>query len=284
MKDMEVADLARSPEAVVADLERRSQRHETPCGDGVMVWRAWGEGEPLLLMHGAHGSWTHFIRNVDALSATRRLLVPDLPGYGDSAVPPRPGDGASFAEAIAAGLERLVGHEAPIDVVGFSFGGVIGGHLAADAPHLVRRLILVDAGGLATPGGEVRGRPVRQLQGEELREAHRYNLLGLMLRHEASVDDLALHIQALNIPRARVSPKDLVVPDKLLASLPRVRAPIDAIWGEFDVAHPDPDLQLQVLRRFQPDATMTVIEGAGHWPMYERPDAFNAAVGRLLGV
>jgi pimeloyl-ACP methyl ester carboxylesterase len=283
MKDMEVAQLARSPEVVVADLEQRGARYETPCGDGVVVWRAWGEGEPLLL-HGAHGSWTHFIRNVDALAATRRVLVPDMPGYGDSAMPPRPDDGASFAEAIAAGLERLVGDSAPIDVVGFSFGGVIGGHLAADAPHLVRRLILVDAGGLGTPAGEIRNTSVRQLEGEALREAHRYNLLGLMLRHEASVDDLALHIQALNIPRARVNPRDLVVPDRLLANLPRIRAPIDAIWGEFDAAHPDPELQLQVLRRFQLAATMTVIEGAGHWPMYERPNAFNAAVGRLLGV
>jgi pimeloyl-ACP methyl ester carboxylesterase len=284
MRDAEALDAGRSPEVVVADLERRAIRSETPCGDGAMVWRAWGEGEPLLLLHGAHGSWTHWIRNIEALSARRRVLAPDLPGYGESAVPPRPADGESFAEVIAAGLERLVGHEAPIDVVGFSLGGVLSGALAANAPQLVRRLIVVDAGGLDTPGGDVRGRPVRQLEGEALREAHRYNLLGLMLHDPASVDELALHIQALNVPRARVSPKNLVVPDRLLAVLPRVRAPIDAIWGEFDVAHPDPDLQLAVLRRFHPGTTMTVLAGAGHWAMYERAAAFNAAVLGLLGL
>jgi pimeloyl-ACP methyl ester carboxylesterase len=235
------------------------------------------------MLHGAHGSWTHWIRNIDTLAAHRRLLIPDLPGYGDSAVPADPGDGASFAAAIAAGLEALVGDAAPIDVVGFSLGGVLAGTMAADFAHLVRRLILVDAGGLDTPSGDVRGTPVRGLEGEALREAHRYNLLGLMLREEASVDDLALHIQGLNVPRARVSPKNLVVPDRLLVNLPRVRCRIDAIWGEFDTPHPDTDLQLAVLRRTHPEATITVLSGAGHWAMYERAEAFNAAVLHLLG-
>jgi len=70
----------------------------------------------------------------------------------------------------------------------------------------------------------------------------------------------------------------LVVPDKLRAVLHRVQAPIDAIWGEFDAPHPDPAAQLAVLRQFQPGVQMTVIQGAGHWPMYERPEAFNAAL------
>jgi pimeloyl-ACP methyl ester carboxylesterase len=249
-----------------------------------MVWRAWGQGEPLLLLHGAHGAWTHWIRNIEALAQSRRVLVPDLPGYGESAVPPRPDEGASFAETIAAGLERLVGGSAPIDVIGFSLGGVLAGAMAANFPHLVRYLILVDAGGLDTPHGDIRSTSVRQLTGEAARAAHRYNLLGLMLRHEDSVDELALHIQALNIPLARVSPKNLVAPNRLLAVLPRVTCRIDAIWGEFDTAHPDPRLQLDVIRRTHPETTMTVLEGAGHWAMYERADAFNAAAKRLLGL
>ena len=36
------------PAAIVADFERRAQRFETPCGDGALVWRAWGSGPPLL--------------------------------------------------------------------------------------------------------------------------------------------------------------------------------------------------------------------------------------------
>ena len=57
-----------------------AQRHATPCGDGEVVWHTWGTGEPLVLLHGGSGSWTHWIRNVEALAAAgRRVVVPDLP-------------------------------------------------------------------------------------------------------------------------------------------------------------------------------------------------------------
>jgi pimeloyl-ACP methyl ester carboxylesterase len=43
-----------------------------------------GAGRPLVLVHGGHGSWLHWVRNIEALSAKRTLWIPDLPGYGDS--------------------------------------------------------------------------------------------------------------------------------------------------------------------------------------------------------
>lgn len=73
----------------VARLERAARRHDVPCGDGVMVWRSWGEGLPVVLLHGGSGSWTHWVRNITALvGAGRRAWIPDLPGFGDSARPP----------------------------------------------------------------------------------------------------------------------------------------------------------------------------------------------------
>ena len=91
------------PAAIVADVESRARRFETPCGDGVMVWHAWGEGPPLLLLHGSHGSWTHWIRNVDALAVSRTVWAPDIPNHGDSASTAR-AEHADIAEAIARGL------------------------------------------------------------------------------------------------------------------------------------------------------------------------------------
>jgi len=113
---------ARSPEAVVADFERRAARYETPCGDGTMVWRTWGSGPPLVLLHGSHGSWAHWIRNVDDLASFRQIWVPDLPGCGESTPPPRLDDGAHVAELLPPVLDELLGSRFPIDVVGFSMG------------------------------------------------------------------------------------------------------------------------------------------------------------------
>jgi 2-hydroxy-6-oxonona-2,4-dienedioate hydrolase len=272
----------RAPEDLVAEMDKRSRRFETPCGEGHMVWRAWGEGPPVVLLHGAHGAWTHWIRNIDALAEDRTVFAADLPGFGESDTPASAQDGPRYVAPIIAGLRQLLGDRAPIDLVGFSFGGVMGAVLAAEAPDLVRRIVLVDTGGLNTRFGDISLTRVRGTQGEERRAALTHNLLGLMLDAPESVDELALLLQATNPPRGRVNPEPLVVPDKLLLALPRVRAQIDAVWGEFDRPHPDPHVQEAALRKFQPDIDFHVIPGAGHWAMYEGWQAFNPVVRALL--
>jgi len=266
--------------AVVADFERRARRFQTPCGDGFLIWRAWGSGPPVLLTHGAQGAWSHWIRNIDALARNRTVWAPDLPGYGESTMPPRAAQ-AAIAEVLATGLLELLAPELPLDIVGFSFGGVVAAHLAALHPELVRRVILVGCGGLDTPVGEIDLRRVRGLEGEERRAAHRANLLGLMLHHPASVDELALHLQVTNGSRARLNAAPLVMPDKLLEALPQVSARLDAIWGAHDRPHPPVD-QEKVLHSIHPDLDFRVIAGAGHWVMYEKPVEFNHTVLELL--
>jgi pimeloyl-ACP methyl ester carboxylesterase len=131
----ELADLA-APAAVLAAFDRRARRHETPCGAGSLVWRAWGEGPPVVLLHGADGAWSQWVRNIDALCAGRTVWAVDLPGFGDSALPSA-ADHPAIAQALADGLRRLLGPALPAPVVGFSFGGVVAAHLAALYPQQV---------------------------------------------------------------------------------------------------------------------------------------------------
>jgi 2-hydroxy-6-oxonona-2,4-dienedioate hydrolase len=76
----------------VQRLVAQAVRRTTPCGAGDLVWHVWGQARPgvrpLVLLHGGSGSWTHWVRNLDALvAAGHQLWVPDLPGFGDSAPP-----------------------------------------------------------------------------------------------------------------------------------------------------------------------------------------------------
>ena len=270
------------PAATLAAFEAGARRFETPCGDGSIVWRSWGSGPPALLAHGSHGSWSHWIRNIEALAQVRTLWIPDLPGYGDSAAAPSQ-DHAAIASVIASGLRLLISSELPLDFIGFSFGGVLGAYFASLYPELVRRLILVATGGLDTPMGHVEMRRVRGLEGSERQAAHRANLLAIMLHQPTSLDALALHIHETNVARARLDPIPLVLPDKLMDVLPQLRVQIDAIWGELDRPHPHPAVQEAALRRFQPKLDFRVIPDAGHWAMYERPEEFNRTVIDLLG-
>ena len=269
------------PALLLEALAARGERIETPCGDGTMVWRVWGQGEPLVLAHGAQGSWQHWVRNVDSLAKMRRVIAADLPGHGESAMPATP-DHPGVAGALARGLEAIVGPGTPVDLCGFSFGGVVLAHLAAFHPQLARRLILVGCGGLGTPKGDIDIRRISGLRGDERRAALKANLLGLMLHHPDSADDLAIHMLLPNAKSARLFTPDMVLPDKLLRILPRVPCRVDAIWGAFDRPHPDPALQAKALRSVCPEAGFEVVPDAGHWAMYERPEAFERALWTLL--
>ena len=270
------------PAAFLATLEARAERIETPCGEGTMVWRVWGEGAPLVLTHGAQGSWTHWVRNIESLSRRRRLIVADLPGHGASAMPETP-DHAGISKALAEGLHAILGARGqPVDLCGFSLGGVVLAHLAACHPELARRLVIVGGGGLGTPSGHPRLGRVSGLAGDERRAALKANLLGLMLHHPDAADELAIHMLLPTAKAARLNGGALVLPDQLIRILPRVRCQVDAIWGALDLQHPDPAVQEAVLRAVQPAMDFRVIAGAGHWAMYERPEQFEASLETIL--
>jgi pimeloyl-ACP methyl ester carboxylesterase len=271
------------PAAYVDAFEASGRRIETPCGDGTMVWRVWGEGRPVVLGHGAQGAWSHWIRNIDALAERHMVIAADMPGHGDSANPAAD-DHPAISAALAEGLRQIVPDRLPVDLVGFSFGGVAFAYLAALHPEVARRVILVGCGGLDTPHGPVKIGKVGGLQGEERKAALKANLLGLMLHRPEAADDLAIHLLERNARKARLPvAQGLVIPDKLMLVLPQVKQPVDAIWGDSDLPHPDPALQQSVVQRTHPDTHFRVVADAGHWVMYEQPEAFNAALLDMLG-
>src|SRR5690349_8205800 len=100
---------AEAPEALLARLAAAARRLETPCGEGSMVWHVWGDGAPLVLLHGGSGSWRHWARNVGPLSEHRMVVCPDLPGLGESAMPPPAEDPGPVAAVVREGITHLLG-------------------------------------------------------------------------------------------------------------------------------------------------------------------------------
>jgi 2-hydroxy-6-oxonona-2,4-dienedioate hydrolase len=267
------------------DILQRATRHTTPCGEGDLVWHAWGEGEPLVLLHGGSGSWTHWIRNVEALAASgRQLLVPDLPGFGDSQRPPGNGDADGVVPVLAEGLPYLLGMQAA-DIVGFSFGGLCAGLLAAAHPELVRRLVLVGAPGFGLREKRLTLVAWQHLDDPHAREsAHRRNLATLMLHRPESVDALAVAVQAANVPHDRMRRRKLAMTDILLRHLGAIECRVDAIYGEHDALYSGGLLdQVELLLRRAPHfGRLLRIPEAGHWVQFEAAAAFHAALLELL--
>jgi 2-hydroxy-6-oxonona-2,4-dienedioate hydrolase len=269
----------------VARLEALSSRFTTSAGGGSIAWRSWGDGPPLVLLHGASGSWTHWIRNVAPLAERFRVIVPDMPGFGDSDVPPEPHTAEGLAELLAGSLDVMLPSPTRIDLAGFSFGSIIAGLMAARLGHRVSTLVLVGTGGLGIGLGSPRSlaRIEATMSSEEIRGVHRANLLTLMLARPESADELAVSVQIDNLRRSRFKSGTIPQSDVLRRALPAIRARIAVIWGGSD-AFVDGRLDAcrRVLISAQPDLDFRVIEGVGHWVPYEAAHEINAALFELL--
>jgi pimeloyl-ACP methyl ester carboxylesterase len=270
--------------ADVAALALAARRVETPCGEGVMAWRIWGEGEPIVLLHGGGGSWTHWVRNIAPLvNAGRTVLAPDLPGFGESS-PPDGNDADCMPPWLEQGLSVLVGGTA-CDFAGFSFGALACGFLAIRYPRRIRRFVLSGAPGLSAEA--VRTFRLRLWQtvpaGPERDAVHRHNLRALMLAHDDSVDGLALALHGANVVRNRMRKRRLMRTDVLARLLPQIHCPVAGIWGAEDVLY---RTRLPVIGHALSQApnfrSLALIPDAGHWVQYERAAAYNEALKQIL--
>ena len=107
-----------------------------PC-DQALSSQSRGTGPTVLLLHGRAASGHYWDRLLAAVHG-RRLVAPDLLGFGRSPAPPE----ASYDVAChLAALERFVEDEIVID--GHSTGGILAAALAASHPVSVRSLVLV---------------------------------------------------------------------------------------------------------------------------------------------
>lgn len=267
----------------VPELAATAEVIRTRCGDGTMVWRSWGSGPVLVLLHGGTGSWRHWAANIAKLAKTHRLLVADHPGLGDSDLPHDPVTPEGIAAIVAAGIGTIIGRTR-YDICGFSFGSMISGHVAAQRATQVKTLTIVGPAALGTPRHAVLLEKVRSKQGAERRAANRENLARFMFHDPANIDERAIDIQDLNTRQARLKSKGFAHTSSLRDATGRTPAKLTAIWGSGDVtAYPDVDTRIAALRTVRPDAGLVIIPDAGHWVAYEAPTAFEAALLGAIG-
>ena len=247
-----------------------------------------GEGPPLLLIHGLAGSWQNWLETIPYFARTRRVLAPDLPGFGDSPLPPEkisiPGYGRLLDHfCTSLGAERG-------SVIGNSMGGFIAAEVAIAHPQRVDKLVLVSAAGITAehqrneralalmrrfeaalawasthPKPNFLLRP-RGRQALRLVFAHPEKLPGPLLFEQAKGSGKPGFIDAL----------DALSAYPLRDRLERISVPTLIIWGERDRLVPLRDAD--VFEELIPDARKIVYADTGHVSMLERPARFNQDV------
>jgi pimeloyl-ACP methyl ester carboxylesterase len=224
--------------------------------DGRLVrFRAVGDGPPVLLVHGLGGSPRWWTRTTRSLAEAHRVILPELPGFG-LGLPL--GGGAPFRLAEAPDILRELIDRLAIGragLVGHSLGALACAGVAARAPEVVHRLVLI-APPVRTAGAGLLGNALPAVR----------TLLGLPLAAAVTVATDIASRSPLALLRAA---GELLVTEHA-RELARVLVPTLLLWGSRDVLVPASGAA--ELAELVPGAQLRLIPGAGHVPMLDRPD------------
>jgi pimeloyl-ACP methyl ester carboxylesterase len=269
---------------ILESVRRLAQQRETPCGRGALVWRRWGRGRPVVLLHGGSGSWMHWIHTIPALMDRFEVWAPDLPGLGDSAMPDDPPTPETSAAAVVEGFRAIFDDGLKPDLVGFSFGAHVGTIAASMLGDALRSFTLSGSAALGLPHRKLDfARERAGMTAAERDEVHRANLALLMFADPARIDALAIRIQSQNIAKARFKSRAFAPTDGIRRLLPELAIPVRALWGEHDnIADGDVAGRIALLQTLRPGLPARLVPDAGHWAAYEQADRYAALLCELL--
>ena len=237
---------------------------------------------PLVLVHGHPFDRTMWAPQLDAFSAERRVIAPDLRGYGASPSSPQVTRFEQFAQDLAALLDDL-----DVDgcvLAGLSMGGQVAMDLVRRFQHRVRGLVLADTfPAPETPEG-VRAR--HAMADRLLREGMRGyadEVLEKMVAPYASAEVKAHVHRMMTATRPESAAAALRAragrPDyrELLTS---VTVPALVVVGADDTYTPVSDAE--AMHAALPDSVLHVVGRTAHMPNLERPKEFNEALESFL--
>ncbi len=243
-----------------------------------------GEGPPLILLHGgiecAGPVWAPVIAD---LAERHRVIVPDLPGFGES----KPVD--DLYDVLGEWFRDLVAHscEDPPALLAHSLGGSLAARLAAEHGRLLRRLVLYAVPtigpyrmplGLRAVAIRFGLRPTRS-NAERFERWAFFDYEGFRAREPGWLEAFGQEVRdRARVPHVKRSMRRLIArgtkrtPD---ADLRRIPVPTSLIWGRHDRFVP---LELAEGASERHGWRLDVVDAAGHVPHIERPDAFVAAL------
>ena len=251
-----------------------------------------GAGSPLVLVHGLGGIVENWCALAPALAERHRVLVPDLPGHGRSALLSEARNLDSLSEA-ALGLAEAEDIRGAI-WIGHSLGGVVALRAAVLRPDAVGGVVLAAAAGIGSASRAAQvtlavlgaTRPGRLIA--PFRHAWAHSRIGRRIAFgwwgaadsgalepdiaEAFLLGPSLHTDTRQAARA------LLVSDPRV-ELDRVSCPCLCLWGASD-NWVGPEDGMEYARRLR--APLRTIAGCGHLLIGERPDACLAAIEEFV--
>lgn len=244
---------------------------------GIVHYETYGQGRPVVLLHGWLGSWGLWQRTMEELGRSHRTYALDFWGFGDSGKKRDTYAVSDFVSLVDQFMEQLGIESAPL--VGHSMGGTVGLSVAVRYPRRAQKVVVV--------GSPIVGTSLNlflQLAGYRPVAFIVYHLpmllrLGVRLFSPLIVnkDPLAWYrMQERDLSRTTLASFFASIGSlhrtDLRPRLNEIGAPVLGIYGAGDtIVHPK---QYELLKAGVPQAQIEIMRRSRHFPMIDEPDLF----------
>jgi 2-hydroxy-6-oxonona-2,4-dienedioate hydrolase len=249
-----------------------------------------GSGPALVMVHGTGGHLEAYSRNLRDLAKEFRVVLYDMAGHGHSAKPDRPYTIDYLSDHLIALLDALDIDRAHLS--GESLGGWVAAWTAAHHPDRIDRLVLNTPGNVTNKPEVMAG--LKESSMKAVREASRQTVRTRVewLFHDKSLvteELVELRLRIYTQPGFEDAMRNILAVQDWEHRRPyvwssqwcgRIVSPTLLLWTDHD---PTATVEeAAVLEELIPGSRLEVIEGAGHWPQWEKPDQFNETHVRFL--
>lgn len=244
-----------------------------------------GSGPPLIMLHGTGGHAETYLRNLATLATSFRTVVYDMVGHGFSGRPAHPYTLDVYAEQLHGLMDALGIKRAHLS--GESLGGWVAAWFAAKQQDRVDRLVLTTPGNVTSKPETMKVirestlRAVAEASPETVRARLEW-LFAPATRHLVTDELVDVRLAIYSQPGYEATMRNILVLQEpsvreRFAWNPewtgRISAPTLIIWTSDDPTGTYAEGEL--LQSWIPGARLVNIDGAGHWPQWERPAEFH---------
>lgn len=225
-----------------------------------IYYEVYGEGDPLLLLHGGLANGTYWANQIPAFAQDYQVIVMDSRGHGRSSFDDTPISYDLMSSDVLTLLDHL---EIPqTDLVGWSDGGIIGLDIALSNPDRLNRVVAYGAN--FDPTG------VRL----DIGSSDRFN--AYIARASEDYQKLSPHPERWDEFLANISNMWATEPNWTMDQIASITTPFLILDGAEEEAI---DLnQTKLMAVLMPNAELLLIPGTGHFAMFEKPEEFNQIV------
>ena len=259
----------------------QAQSGSVQVGSATIAYRVQGHGPAMMLVHGYPLSGELFAKNRAALARRYTVVTPDLRGFGNSKAPDTKGGVKLYAKDMLAVMDHL--HVRKAIIGGMSMGGPVVLEMYREAPQRFRGMVLIDS--TTFPANDVEKAQWPGF-GQQARDQGVASMIPVlmpqMLTTKTRTSNPALVRFIGGIVR-KGSVNAAVGGGETLATRPdsrpmmaHVNIPVLIVVGQDDPIYP-----LEMAQRMHqdiPGSHLTVVPGAAHAAIIEKPEACNRAI------